>query len=482
MNNPLDTNLFDRAAQMAIKAHCGTERRGKGFPYIIHPMEAASIVATITSDQELLAAAVLHDTVEDTDVTIEEIRSEFGDRVARLVQHETGPLNESIPWRDKKQAQIDQLEMADHDCKIVALGDKLSNMRGLANDYRMIGDKLWSRFHAPNGKKDIEWYYRSIAGALFELAETAPYQEFVSLLDDTFGEMDFTEAVKVDLANYEESGGGYMATSYNDRKGFTMVKFYNTYIDKELPVRELQTAHAVFRMGIPTPMPGRLVTDGERYGAEFRRINPKESFARYVSNRPDSYEEIALRFARMCRQLHATPCNTTIFGPEKEHSLETVARCPHLSDSNKARISQFIENVEEKSTCLHGDMHIGNVITTALPERETVQTGVATHDFWIDMGDFRWGNPLYDLGMFYLVCNYNNEDLTQRLFHVSVEMMHKIWNVFIREYYPNITTDAEQAEIEERLKPFAALKLIYYGTVDKMYPPMMDFIRRAYQL
>ena len=67
----MDTTLFDAAAQFAIEAHRGGERRGKGFPYIIHPMEAASIVATVTNDPEMLAAAILHDTVEDTDVTIE---------------------------------------------------------------------------------------------------------------------------------------------------------------------------------------------------------------------------------------------------------------------------------------------------------------------------------------------------------------------------------------------------------------------------
>ena len=96
MNNPLETTFFDKAVKFAVEAHQGTERRGKGYPYIIHPMEAAAIVATISNDQELLAAAVLHDTVEDTDVTIEQIREQFGDRVAELVQHETAPLDENM--------------------------------------------------------------------------------------------------------------------------------------------------------------------------------------------------------------------------------------------------------------------------------------------------------------------------------------------------------------------------------------------------
>ncbi|MBP5571028.1 MAG: bifunctional (p)ppGpp synthetase/guanosine-3',5'-bis(diphosphate) 3'-pyrophosphohydrolase [Prevotella sp.] len=186
-NAPIDTSLLDRAIMFAVKAHAGTERRGKGFPYIVHPMEAVEIVATITPDQELLAAAALHDTVEDTDVTIEQIREEFGGRVARLVQNESCPLPKGAPWRDRKQAQLDQLANASRDSKIVAMGDKLSNLRTISADYRQIGDALWQRFKAPNGKEDVAWYYHQLAEALSDLAGTAPYEEYLHLLDITFG-------------------------------------------------------------------------------------------------------------------------------------------------------------------------------------------------------------------------------------------------------------------------------------------------------
>lgn len=187
MNNPLETVFFDKAVKFAVEAHQGTERRGKGYPYIVHPMEAASIVASITNDQEMLAAAILHDTVEDTDVTIEQIREQFGNRVAELVQHETAPLDEKLSWREKKTEQIKQLTVAPYDSKVVALGDKLSNMRGIAMDYRKVGDKVWKLFHAPNGKADVEWYYRSLGETLSELKEELAYQEFVSLLKEVFG-------------------------------------------------------------------------------------------------------------------------------------------------------------------------------------------------------------------------------------------------------------------------------------------------------
>ena len=73
-NKYLDTQFVDKAIKFAVDAHSNTERRGKGFPYVIHVLEAMEIVASITNDKELLAAAALHDTVEDTDTTIEEIR------------------------------------------------------------------------------------------------------------------------------------------------------------------------------------------------------------------------------------------------------------------------------------------------------------------------------------------------------------------------------------------------------------------------
>ena len=189
-NKPLNTELLDRAIIFAVNAHAGTERRGKGFPYIVHPMEAVEIVATITPDQELLAAAALHDTVEDTEVTVEQLRAEFGERIASLVASESDEMvdgvSEEDSWHDRKQAAIDRLAAASHDAKIVALGDKLSNMRAIARDYAMKGDELWKIFHASD-PKDHEWHYRGLADSLRELSDTFAFKEFEGLIDQVFG-------------------------------------------------------------------------------------------------------------------------------------------------------------------------------------------------------------------------------------------------------------------------------------------------------
>lgn len=188
-NNPLNTELLDRAIIFAVKAHAGTERRGKGYPYSVHLMEAVEIVATMTPNQELLAAAALHDTVEDTNVTIDDIRAEFGDRIATLVAHETEERLEGVraedSWHDRKQATIKKLAKASRETKIVALGDKLSNMRAIAHDYDELGDALWERFHAKD-PKDHEWYYRGLADSLRELQDTTAFQEFESLIHHVF--------------------------------------------------------------------------------------------------------------------------------------------------------------------------------------------------------------------------------------------------------------------------------------------------------
>lgn len=189
-NKALDTAFLDKAIKFATDAHGGTERRGKGFPYIVHPLEAMAIVATMTPDQELLAAAVLHDTVEDTDVTIRTLKEHFGDRVASLVEAESDVfidgLNETDSWRTRKQAAIDRIAKASQEAKMVALGDKLSNMRAIARDYKRQGDKLWDLFHAPGGKADHEWHYRGLAASLKSLAGTDAYDEFKTLIDEVF--------------------------------------------------------------------------------------------------------------------------------------------------------------------------------------------------------------------------------------------------------------------------------------------------------
>ncbi len=189
MKQHIDTSLLDRAITFAVKAHQGMERKGKGFPYIVHPMEAVCIVATMTNDQELLAAAALHDVIEDTDTTADDLKKEFGERVAMLVEAESDDKtggSKAETWHQRKQDTLDRLRNADLDIKIVALGDKLSNMRAIAHDYAVLGDELWNRFTVKDPAEHA-WRYHALAEALNDLSDTDAYKEFYTLVNKTFG-------------------------------------------------------------------------------------------------------------------------------------------------------------------------------------------------------------------------------------------------------------------------------------------------------
>lgn len=185
----MDTSILDKAIVFAVKAHQGVERKGKGFPYIVHPLEAVAIAATMTNDQELLAATVLHDTVEDTKVTLKDIEREFGKRIAELVEAESdiefeGKSREES-WRLRKEEAIERLSAADNNVKIVALADKLSNIRAIYRDFQVIGDKVWDLFCVKD-KASHEWHFRGLARAFTSLKGTFAYTEFIETIDKVF--------------------------------------------------------------------------------------------------------------------------------------------------------------------------------------------------------------------------------------------------------------------------------------------------------
>ena len=181
--------VLDRAIVFATKAHEGQFRRGTQIPYILHPMEAAAIVGTMTTDEETIAGAVLHDVVEDTATTVEEVMELFGERVGSLVASESENKREDLPseftWKIRKQETLDHLKTASVEVKMIALGDKLSNMRAIYRDYQTIGDELWQRFNQKD-KNEHYWYYSSIAECISELNNYPVYKEYQELLEKTF--------------------------------------------------------------------------------------------------------------------------------------------------------------------------------------------------------------------------------------------------------------------------------------------------------
>lgn len=178
--------MIKKAMTFATKAHEGQLRKGTKRPYIIHPIEVSDIVATMTDDDEIIAAALLHDTIEDCEhITFDILKAEFSDRVARLVQMESEDKTKT--WMERKQTTITRLRTAPREVQMIALGDKLSNMRDIDRDYPECGELLWQRFRMKD-KKVIGWYYKGIRDALREDFKQVPaYREYCKLVERNFG-------------------------------------------------------------------------------------------------------------------------------------------------------------------------------------------------------------------------------------------------------------------------------------------------------
>ncbi len=182
------SNIFDKAVAFAFKAHDGQKRKD-GSVYILHPLEDATIVGTMTSDLEILAAAVLHDTVEDTPVTAQDILDNFGERVAELVAHETEDKRPGVPpsesWKIRKEESLAVLKNSSIEIKMLWLGDKLSNLRSLARDYDKIGIAVFDRFNEKDPKEQY-WYHSTILKYINELSDYPAYKEYKRLVNQIF--------------------------------------------------------------------------------------------------------------------------------------------------------------------------------------------------------------------------------------------------------------------------------------------------------
>ena len=183
--------IFDEAIKLAVAAHSGQTRKTDSSPYILHPMEVAAIVGTMSDDLDVLAAAVLHDAVEDTSISVDEIGAKLGDRVAELVDAETEDKRDGRPpeetWKARKEASLKSLaESRDRDVKILWLGDRLANLSAIHRALIKDGAAAWQRFHQADPKEQ-GWYYRSVADLLrADLGDTPAWQRFDHLIKMVF--------------------------------------------------------------------------------------------------------------------------------------------------------------------------------------------------------------------------------------------------------------------------------------------------------
>jgi len=252
----------------------------------------------------------------------------------------------------------------------------------------------------------------------------------------------------INLNEYIRTGEGGTAVSYKHKTRNTLAKLYNPGFEADRAVAEFLTARTVFEMGIPTPEPYRLVTDGERFGAEYEFISGKRSFTRIISEEPQRMKEISLEFARKTRELHSKEADTTRLRSYKQVLQRFYQEKNLVPEDYKQRALRFLENVPDAPKCLHGDLQIGNIITD----------GKLT--LWIDVGEFAYGVLEWDLGLMWTICHNMDKNRADLLFHLEPETLTTHWNIFLPAYLG--TSDIQAlGEFTKRLLPFYAVKVPY---------------------
>jgi len=250
----------------------------------------------------------------------------------------------------------------------------------------------------------------------------------------------------IDLNDYVQTGEGGTSLTYTHQSRPTLAKLFNSGSEAEEAEREFMTARAVFDMGLPTPEPLQLITDGERRGVEYELIRDKRSLTRIVSQEPERLEEISLTFARMTRELHATTAHSSRIPSIKDTLRRFYQEKDLVSEEYKQRALAFIDRVPDADTCLHGDLHIGNVITDG------------QRNLWIDLGQFSCGVPEWDLGWTWTICNVMDAQRTDFLLHVTPAMLKAHWSIFLAAYL-GTRDEAVISQYNRRLTAFYAARV-----------------------
>ena len=267
------------------------------------------------------------------------------------------------------------------------------------------------------------------------------------------------EPIKITLNDYVLSGGGANGESYDHKTDpSVMLKLY--FPGKiQQPLDEMKLAKKVYDMGILTPEPGEyVVTENGRYGIRFKRILGKKSYSRATADEPEKVAQFAAEFAQMCLKLHATHVDTTKLENVKERYYRLLKENPFFTTAEKDKLTRFIADTPDEDTAIHGDLQYSNVIF------------VGDQRYFIDLGDFCWGNHLFDVAMVYLCCCLSGEAFIQETFHMPKALAIRFWECFAPVYFGE---GIPLKEIEEMIRPFAGLKTLIVERDTKQ--PMPEF-------
>lgn len=252
---------------------------------------------------------------------------------------------------------------------------------------------------------------------------------------------------KIDIGQWNKVGeGGNGITYENPSEPDLLLKVNNSQLNSlEIIEQEFNLSRGVAKLGLPTPAMYEIVRVGDGFGVLQERIKDKKSIFRICHDEPQRIEEMARLFSSLAKQLSRTPCNTDFFPSRKQTAAKGLEKAAFVNKKNKILLQAFLDSVPENTNCVHGDFQPGNVILAG------------GKPYWIDLGRFAWGDPMFDIGHLYLSCVvYSKMKQAQDIFHLTREQLLLFWDAFAKDY----TGKEDHTDFDREAVRFAAADMI----------------------
>lgn len=260
----------------------------------------------------------------------------------------------------------------------------------------------------------------------------------------------YPEIRRIDLSEWEPFGAGAIGQSYINRKDPSLMLKMNTG-DANLDewVREITNAQAIYSLGLPTPRPGYIAFDGQRYGMVTEFIPGKKSYARAVADAASTgeIEKLGRSFADVALKLHSTRCNAPGLVDVKEYTKNAILSNRFHSPEIKTKALKLLDTLPDGDTGVHGDLHFGNVITAG------------GKDYLIDLSTFSYGYYKFDLGMMVYVAagdKFVPEEKFKYLYHCGFDRARCFHQAAADRYCGHKVV---LEDLVDELMPYAAMRL-----------------------
>ncbi len=436
-------NILEEAIIYATIMHQGKVRKFGNTPYILHPLEVAQILSGMTDDKEVITAGILHDIVEDTDGTLEEIEKRFGKRVADLVSSESETDVPGVDWKEswnqRKEESLRVLRNSeDIGVKMLWLAEKLANIRSLSAIYSEKGDELWQDLNQSDSAMQL-WYYKSIAEMVeLSLNKTGAFKEYIKHInfiwpgtfDSEKGRYRKYREVSIDDCEVIGRGAKGEVYRYNDELIIKVFNEKNTYHDVE---QEIALSRKAFILGIPTAISFGIVSVKDRYGAMYELVDAK-TISRLIARSPRHVEHYAGIMADFAHRIHNTAVSDADGFPDASERLmdyiDLGIGCEDEELASKCR--KLVSALPVSTHLVHGDFHTNNIFL------------LNGEPLLIDMDRVAKGHPIMEIGdlyYFYVVLGEDDPKVVEDFMGYSYQTAKAFFRSFMVQYLETEDTD-----------------------------------------